>query len=194
MAKKKIIFIAGACSHGAGQHEHNAGCKLLARELNKHMGQALEAVVFNGWPSDTTVLESASVIVMYMDGGGGHLALRHMAHLKALVKKGLGITCLHYGVEFPKERGGPEFKNWLGGYFEPYWSVNPHWLAEFKSFPKHPVTSGVLPFTIQDEWYYHMRFKDNMGGVTPILTAIPPASTLDRGDGPHEGNEFVRKK
>jgi hypothetical protein len=29
--------------------------------------------------------------------------------------------------------------------------------------------------------------------VSKILTAIPPASTLDRKDGPHSGNEHVRK-
>ena len=193
-AKKKIIFIAGACSHGAGEHEHKAGCQLLANELNKQMGKDLEAEVFQGWPADSTVLNNASSIVMYMDGGGGHLALKHMDHVAALVKKGTGLVCIHYAVEFPKETGGPEFKNWLGGYFEPHWSVNPHWNAEYKSLPKHPVTSGVLPFTLRDEWYYHMRFLDDMKGVTPILTAIPPASTLERKDGPHEGNEFVRKK
>jgi len=191
--KKKIVFIAGACSHGPGQHEHKAGCMLLAKELNKHMGQQVEAVVYQGWPSDTTVLNNAAAIVMYMDGGGGHLALKHMTHLNALVQKGTGIACLHYAVEFPKETGGPEFKEWLGGYFEPYWSVNPHWMAEYKSLPKHPVTSGVSPFSIQDEWYYHMRFREGMQRVTPLLTAVPPPSTLERKDGPHEGNEYVRK-
>src|SRR5688500_8689358 len=74
-AKKKIVFIAGACSHGPGEHEHNAGCKLLAGEINKNMSDVAEAIVFQGWPTDTTVLNDASTIVMYMDGGGGHLAL-----------------------------------------------------------------------------------------------------------------------
>jgi type 1 glutamine amidotransferase len=103
------------------------------------------------------------------------------------------LVCLHYAVEVPTKNGGPEFKNWLGGYFETFWSVNPHWEAEYKSLPKHPITNGVVPFKLSDEWYYHMRFKDNMQGVTPILTATPPASTLSRPDGPHEGNEAVRK-
>jgi type 1 glutamine amidotransferase len=193
-AKKKIIFIAGPCSHGPGEHEHNAGCRLLSAELNKNAGDLVETTVFQGWPSDTTVLETASSIVLYMDGGQGHLAIKHLNHLSALMKKGIGLTCLHYAVEVPVEKGGPEFKNWLGGYFETFWSVNPTWEGEFKTLPKHPVTNGVKPFTLYDEWYYHMRFQENMKGVIPILTAIPPASTLDRKDGPHEGNEFVRKE
>ncbi len=193
-AKKKIIFIAGACSHGPGEHEHIAGCRLLSAELNKNAGNMVETAVFQGWPTDTTVLETASSIVLYMDGGEGHLGIKHLKHLSALMKKGIGLTCLHYAVEVPIEKGGPEFKNWLGGYFETFWSINPTWQAEFKTLPKNPVTNGVKPFTLYDEWYYHMRFQDNMKGVIPILTAIPPASTLDRKDGPHEGNEFVRKE
>jgi hypothetical protein len=31
-----------------------------------------------------------------------------------------------------------------------------------------------------------------MKGVTPILTAIPPLSTMSRANGPHEGNPAVR--
>jgi len=191
-AKKKIIFIAGACSHGKTEHEHTAGCMLLAKELNKTMSKVAQTEVFQLWPTDTTILDDAATIVMYMDGGGGHLALKHKEHMNKLMKKGTGLVCLHYAVEVPKERGGPEFINWLGGFFETYWSVNPHWKAQFQLLPKHPVTAGVKPFTLQDEWYYHMRFPDKMKGVTPILTAIPPASTLERKDGPHEGNEFVR--
>jgi hypothetical protein len=32
-----------------------------------------------------------------------------------------------------------------------------------------------------------------MKGVTPILSALPPASTLKRRDGPHENNPSVRE-
>ena len=35
----------------------------------------------------------------------------------------------------------------FGGYFETDWSVNPHWQADFKELPKHPVSSGVKPFS-----------------------------------------------
>ena len=48
------------------------------------------------------------------------------------------------------------------------------------------------PFKIYDEWYFYMRFRDGMAGVTPILTAIAPESTMSRPDGSHEGNPEVR--
>jgi hypothetical protein len=51
----------------------------------------------------------------------------------------------------------------------------------------------VQPFKTEDEWYFHMRFREGMKGVTPILTAVPGPSTTKRNDGPHEGNPAVRE-
>jgi hypothetical protein len=82
---------------------------------------------------------------------------------------------------------------WQGGFCDPSLSVNPHWDADFKKLPDHPITRGAKPFMINDEWYYHMRFKEGMEGVTPILSAVAPASSLVRPDGPRTGNPHVRK-
>ena len=109
------------------------------------------------------------------------------------MRRGIGLVCIHYGVEVPRGVSGQRFLNWIGGYFEPNWSVNPHWVAKFESLPKHPTTRGVEPFEVDDEWYYHMRFSTELTRVTPILTSLPPAETLDREDGSHSGNPAVRK-
>ena len=37
-----------------------------------------------------------------------------------------------------------------------------------------------------------MQFRDGMKGVVPILTALPPESTLSRTEGTHSGNPAVR--
>ncbi len=107
--------------------------------------------------------------------------------------QGVGFGAIHYGVEVPKDNGGAEFLEWMGGYFETHWSVNPHWDAAFELIPEHPITRGVKPFTINDEWYFHMRFQPNLKGVTPILSAVPPPATMKRPNGPHSGNPSVRK-
>ena len=130
---------------------------------------------------------------MYCDGGGRHPANQNLEQIDALAKKGVGLVCLHYGVEVPKGPSGEKFLDWIGGYFEPHWSVNPHWTAKYDKFPKHPITQGVKPFEINDEWYYHMRFVKDLKGVTPILTDLPPAKTLRRKDGARSGNPAVRK-
>jgi hypothetical protein len=190
--KKTIVFVAGRPSHGYGAHEHNAGCRLLAAELERHAPHVNVRVFLDGWPSDESAFDGADAIVMYCDGGEGHMVNSHLDQVDALAKTGVGIACIHYAVEIPKGEAGDRLLDWIGGYFETDWSVNPHWTANFTELPVHPVTRGVQPFEVNDEWYYHMRFRDGMEGVTPILTAIPPESTLSRPDGPHSGNPYVR--
>lgn len=193
-ADKKVVFLAGPPSHGPGDHEHRAGCLLLKGCLDKVPG--VTSMVFsNGWPENPdAAFAAASTIVLYSDGGGGHPFLQdhRLETIGALMKKGVGLVCLHYAVEPTKASGEREFLDWLGGCFEIDWSVNPTWVPDFKELPKHPVTRGVHPFKIHDEWYFHMRFRDGLKGVTPLLSAVAPPSTMDRSDGPHEGNPAVR--
>ncbi|MEO6477237.1 ThuA domain-containing protein [Luteolibacter sp.] len=190
-AKKKIVFVAGNPSHPHGEHEHRAGCMLLADQLNKS-GLPVDAVVTtNGWPKDNAIFDGASAVVIYSDGGDGHPAMKQLDEMKKLVSKGVGIGCIHYAVEIPAGEPGNVLLDSIGGFFESNWSVNPTWDASYK-LPKHPVTRGINDFKGYDEWYYHMRFRPEMKGVTPILTDLPPPSTLTRPDGPHEGNPEVR--
>jgi type 1 glutamine amidotransferase len=193
-AAKKILLIAGGPSHGYGDHEHFAGCTLLAKCLNENVA-GVEATVSKGWPKDPAALERLATIVIFSDGGGGHLAIPHLKELGKLMKQGVGLTCIHYAVELPKGKPGDSFKDWIGGYFEQFWSVNPTYKADFKALPNHPVANGVKPFNIVDEWYYHMRFQDDMAGVRPILSAVPPDSTRRNENTAYGGNPavFARK-
>lgn len=192
--RKRIAFMAGVRSHGYGSHEHFAGCTLLAKSLEAAYPDYEVVVYRDGWPDDPNAFRGADCLIMYCDGGGRHPVNNHLDQVDQLAQQGVGIVCLHYGVEVPKGEPGNKLLDWIGGYFETHWSVNPHWTAEFTELPKHPITQGVQPFAIEDEWYYHMRFRENMQGVTPILTAIPPAHTLRRKDGPHSNNPHVRAK
>jgi type 1 glutamine amidotransferase len=184
-------LVAGTPSHARGDHEFNAGVQLFHKALEKQTN-VLTTFYLNGWPKDPTAFDNADAIIFYMNGGGGHAAIQgdHLQKLEPFMKRGVGLANLHYAVEVPKEKGGPEWLRWMGGYFETFYSVNPTWEADFTKLPNHPITRGVQPFKIRDEWYYNMRFADK--GVTPILTAVPPDSTRMGKDDAHGGNEFVR--
>src|SRR5438477_1412704 len=88
---KKVVFIAGKPSHSYGAHEHNAGCVLLAKELQAAMGAIACDAHLNGWPADEHFADGADCIVMYCDGGVGHMVNKHLAEVDALAKKGIGI-------------------------------------------------------------------------------------------------------
>ena len=139
----KIVLIAGHPSHGPGEHEFNAGCKLLCKCLAQVPG--IEAVVVTGgWPKDESVFDGAKALIFFMDGGGGHPMIQgdHLAKLQKLVDKGVGLACLHYAVEVPKGEPGDKFLDWLGGYYETGYSTNPHWKAEIRGAAKTPDHLG----------------------------------------------------
>ena len=193
--RKKLVLVAGRPSHASGEHEHRAGCLLAEKCLDAAGLPLVTAVYTGGWPADPTAFDNADAVFFFSDGGERHPVLQsnRLAQIDALAKRGVGVACLHYAVEVPKEKGGPQFLDWLGGYFEPHWSVNPHWkLAAPQLATDHPITRGVRPFETQDEWYYHMRFREPPAGVTMILTAVPPDATRERPDGPHSNNPTVR--
>src|SRR5262245_4918384 len=166
--KHKLVLIAGKPSHPPRMHEFNAGVQLLAGCL-KDVKDLEVKFVLNGWPQDESVFDSADAVVFYMDGGKKHEALqdggKRLAKIDDWVKKGMSIGCLHYGVTVdPPDNGGEQFKRWIGGHYEENYSCNPLWEPNFVEFPEHPITRGVKPFQIKDEWYFNIRFAE---GYTP---------------------------
>ena len=184
--KKKLVIIAGKPSHPPRMHEFRAGSMLLQRCLNDAVPSMTVEVHEMGWVKDEATLDDADAVVIYSDGGAKHPALQgdHLAKLEALAKRGAGIGMMHYGVEVPADTGGAAFKRLIGGHYENQFSCNPIWEPKFDSFADHPITRGVRPFQIKDEWYFNIRFADPFGpgnapatgdGVTftPILVAKP---------------------
>jgi len=189
---KKVVMIAGGASHGYGAHEHYAGLKIMQRIL--HESTETYAPIYRDWPQDPTAFDNADSVVIYANGGRGHPVMPHLEAFDRVMRRGVGLVCLHYAVEVPEGEAGQYFLKWLGGYFEPHWSVNPFWVIRDMTLNRtHPITRGVQPYELYDEWYYHMRFRPEMERVQPIITALPPAESLSRADGPHSGNPHVRE-
>ena len=187
----KIVIVAGKPSHPPRMHEFNAGVRLLYECLK---GSNLRAEFsLNGWPQDETVFQDAAAVIFFMDGGRGHEVVkedgRRLKVIDQWAAKGVGLGFMHYGVEVVPEQAGKEFKRWIGGHYEHELSCNPIWEPSFDSFPDHPITRGVKPFKVKDEWYFNMRFVNDIAGnepanvdgvkFVPILVAKPSDETRD---------------
>ncbi len=192
--KAKIVFISGSPSHGRMRHEHRAGNMILAKDLNDSK-LAVKAVLVPhyGYPKDTSILDDARTVVIFCTGHGGHVLNPQLDAFDKLMKKGTGVVMIHWATEAKKGKPGEKFLEWMGGFCDLNWSVDPHWKPKFKDFPDHPICNGVKPFSVHDEWYYHMRFVKGLKGVTPILSDLPGPETLRRRDGARSGNPTVRK-
>ena len=201
---KKIVLVAGRPSHPRRMHEFNAGVQILSRCLKDVPGVKVEHVL-NGWPADDKTFDGAAAVVFYMDGGGGHEIVkengRRLKVVEEWAQKGVGLGFMHFGVEVVPGQAGAEMKRWIGGHYEHMFSCNPIWEPKFTSFPTHPITRGVEPFQVKDEWYFNMRFADGLAGnvaaktddlsFVPILVAAPSDAVREgpyvypRGPYPH---------
>jgi hypothetical protein len=188
----KLVLVAGKPSHPPRMHEFNAGVQLLAQCLRGVDGLETR-VVLNGWPEDERVFDGANAVVFYMDGGGGHEVVqegtRRLKLVDSWASRGVGLGFMHYGVEVVPDQAGAEFQRWIAGHYEHQFSCNPIWEPRFEQFPDHPITRGVEPFQIQDEWYFNMRFVHDLAGnepvdleqmkFVPILVAVPADDVRD---------------
>lgn len=188
-ADRKLVMIAGPVSHPPLMHEFRAGSMLLQKRLEGIPGLRT-VLVTNGWPTkvvegkrvdDHTVFDGADAVFIYSDGGPNHLAVRpeRIEVLRGLMKKGTSLGLAHYAVEVVADKGGAEWKEWVGGHYENAFSCNPIWEADYQGLPAHPITRGVKPFKTKDEWYFNMRFRDGKAGVKDILVAQPSDAVRD---------------
>jgi len=183
---KTLVLVAGKPSHPPRMHEFNAGVQLLAKCLEGQDDLDVR-VSLNGWPQDESIFRGADAVVFYMDGGGRHEVVqengRRLEIIDQWAKSGVGLGFMHFGVEVVPDQAGTEFLRWIGGHYEHMHSCNPIWSPQFSKLPDHPITRGVKPFSIKDEWYFNMRFVNDIAGnerieqdtltFTPILVGVP---------------------
>ncbi len=177
---KHLVIVAGGPSHSTGTHEHRAGVLIMERCL-ANVPDIEVSTHFGGWPSDDSAFESADAVHLFMDGGGRHPVVQEdrLQVIRQHIDNGMSFGAMHYAVEVPADNGGEQFKKWIGGHYETHFSANPIWEASFENLSNHPVMKGVEPFTVEDEWYFSIRFRPDMVGVTPLLVAIPSDDTRD---------------
>lgn len=185
-----ILFLAGEPSHGWNAHEFVAGSELLANNLNES-NLDIQATVRQGWMTSEDTHVSWDAIVIYTDGEENHVAKGHTKELKHLFEAGTGIVVLHYALEGADQEMNEFYIDSIGGFFEVDWSVNPQWTLDNVTLGDHPITSGVNEFLTEDEWYFHMRFRDGMKGITSILSTLATEKALGQ-DGPRSGNPALR--
>lgn len=183
---RRLVLIAGRPSHPPGMHEFRGGCLLFQKCLAGQLGLQVQ-VYSNGWPTrvtgdkvedDNSLIATADAVVVYADGGGGHPAIRpdRVKVLDALAARGGGLGFAHYGVEVPTGDPAAAMKRWIGGHYEDRYSVNPMWSPKFSTFPKHPISRGVKPFSTRDEWYFNMRWAEGTQPATWLLSDSPTDS------------------
>jgi hypothetical protein len=144
------------------------------------LAAATTLLVFSAWllipgTPDSQAVAPGKTKIVFIAGKPSHPSGQHEFNLA----KGVGLMCMHYGVEVPPGRLGEFFKKWIGGHYESGFSCNPHWTAPLEFKTGHPIANGVPGFLANDEWYFNMRFAEPKT-AQDLLTATPTRERINR--------------
>lgn len=192
----KVAILAGLKSHPPGYHEYIKSARLLKTMLEKNVSQKIVVDIFYDWPSAPEALDDANVIVSISDGRDGHL-FSDASHLvpervpviEKQMSRGCGLVAIHFSTFAPDEYG-EKILEWNGGYFD--WQDEKgdrNWYSNILNLdtevilpsPAHPVSNGVRPFKIDEEFYYNIRFPESKKGWSALLEV--PALNSNRANG-----------
>jgi hypothetical protein len=168
----RIVLVSGRMKHAdrVGHHDYLAGCALLASLLRRTPGVGVTGVR-EGWPDDEGIFDAARSLVFYTRGGGRQEflgAAQRVRRLQELVARGVGLVMIHQAVSYPPEWADRALE-WLGGAHLAGRSGRGHWWTRHRTFPEHPATRGVEPWTIRDGWLNEIEFADGGRGITPLV-------------------------
>lgn len=185
--KKNIVILTGRKSHPATMHEYIKNARLIKVMLDNSVlsGQLNTRIVYNGWPEEESILDSADLILTISDGSDGpngqgvpFMTDERMDIMEKQVSRGCGIMTFHYST-FAPDKYADQLLEWTGGYFdwqndqgERAWYSNIKFMdvpVKINSESGHPVLNGVKPFKIYEEYYFDMRFRDDDPRLIPII-------------------------
>jgi hypothetical protein len=181
----KVVIVAGSNFYKVGEHDYLAGSAALANLLRQTPG--IVPVVVVDWPQKPEeTFADARAIVLFCDGGDKHpfLKIDRLAQIEKLAAAGVGLVALHQIDDVPNDLGN-RTRLLLGAAWEKGFSERGHWVTTFSTFPEHPISRGVAPFTIDDGWLYRLRFVPELTGVSPLLRTAPPKApaSIETGGG-----------
>src|SRR5262245_9728301 len=186
--QKKVVLLAGKKSHGPegnGIHDYGWSAKLLKVMLERSnvKDQVRVEVHHGGWPRDPRALDDADTVMVISDGRDGdryeeapHLASpERVRYLDKQMKRGCGFVTFHFSTFAPNSYAD-EVLRWSGGYFQWEQEGKRNWYSAIATkeakvelgAPDHPVSRGLTPFTMREEFYYNMRFPAGDRGLKPI--------------------------
>lgn len=195
---KKIVFLPGPLDggHPRGTHEYEKTAKLLKDCLDRStLASGLRTELYpGGWPDDPKSLDDADSIVLISSGADRRaedhpiLVGDRLQTLSKQMKRGCGLVAIHWTLFVPEKKGGEQFLDWIGGYFD-YERGMPQggrsWYSKIQTTKTqaipatllHPVSRGLKPFDVREEFYYNMRFRTPDPRFTSILNVRLPGET-----------------
>lgn len=159
--------------HPWNTHEFRAGVRILERLLTAK--ENVETTTVDSEKNADEIparIDAADGVVLFVSQGGMWVGSNpeRLAAFQRLAARGGGITVLHWAVGAKDAKYIEVGRSLWGGV---HGGPDRKYVVETQTLtpnPDHPITAGLKPITIRDEWYHRLKFA-NEPPVTPLWTA-----------------------
>jgi type 1 glutamine amidotransferase len=170
--KRLLLISQGPDGHPWNTHEFRAGVRILKRLLADVPG--LEVSTADAGEDAREIpkrIDEADGVVLFVSQGAKWVGEdpARLAAFRRLAARGGGITALHWAVGAKEAESIDVAKSLWGGC---HGGPDRKYVVATKTLtpnPDHPITAGLKPVTIRDEWYYALKFATDPP-VTPLWT------------------------
>ncbi len=171
--RKLVLLSQGPDGHPPQTHEYLAGQKILQLCLKKVAG--LEVSIVNAdepWRDGPEVLAGADGAVLFLSEGAKwlHQDPRRLAAFQKLAARKGGLASIHWAMGTRDAKNIDGFVQLFGGCHggpERKYKV----LSTDLQLANHPITTGIKPFQVREEFYYRLKVPKLANSWQPIIKA-----------------------
>jgi hypothetical protein len=176
--KRVLLLAQGPDGHPFATHEYRTGLAILQKCLDRVEGleatlieadEPFRAVSNSAGPE---LIDRADGVVLYLAEGAKwiqHDADR-VAAFERLAARGGALVCLHWAMGCRDAQYTAKFVELFGGcHGGPDRKYAVVTTTTEIADPKHAIMTHVEPVTLEDEFYYRLKFAQPAGSITPLL-------------------------
>jgi hypothetical protein len=197
-APKRLLLLGqGPDGHPHATHEYFAGLKIVKRCLDRVQG--LDAVLVEAdepFRAGPDLIDKTDGVVLFLAEGAMWIQQdeTRLAALERLAARGGALAGLHWGTGCRDARYIEKYVNLFGachgGPDRKYAVVA---AATEIAAGKHPIMTGVVSVTLEDEFYYRLKFAKPADSIVPLLR-VPiegePQTVAWAWERPDQGRSF----
>jgi hypothetical protein len=172
--KRLLLLGQGPDGHPGATHEYLAGQKILAQCLEQSPGLTVEVVrADEPWTEGPELLAKADGAVLFLTEGAKWVQNdpRRLDAFARLAARGGALAGLHWGIGTKDEAPIENYLKLLGGC---HGGLDRRFVVVDETLtpaePKHPITTGLEPLRVHDEFYFRLKLASGKHPVQPLVT------------------------
>ncbi|MBI3864029.1 MAG: ThuA domain-containing protein [Planctomycetia bacterium] len=171
--KRVLLLGQGPDGHPFKTHEYLAGLAVVKKCLDQVGGLRAEIVPADEpFAAGPELLDRADGAVLFLSEGAKWIQqdAERLAAFERLAARGGGLVGLHWAMGCREAKYVENYVKLFGGcHGGPDRKYAVVTATTEIAAPAHPIMTGVGPVTVEEEFYYRLKFARPEGSVTPLL-------------------------